>query len=113
MQDTEMSPAELRRVCAHSNYNVILNGTTYATRGVKMIPGIQDEWPAMQVEMNDESILPLLTGTMLGPNTESSEIKVVGTGSETHTVYANLTSYVQRSSRITLALTVLHALRNN
>ena len=55
----------------------------------------------------DLSIIPLLSKTMLGPNTEFREIKITTTihndEKETHlTLFTNLTNSVQSSSKIEL-----------
>lgn len=57
--------------------------------------------------INDLSIIPLLSKTMLGPNTEFGEIKITtiihSDGKEIHlTLFANLTNSVQSSSKIEL-----------
>lgn len=109
MHGSNMSPEDLRRVCGQAKYDVILNGDAYAVRNATTIPRSDNEWPAILLDMDDESILPLLTGAMLGPSQEFSEIKVVGKGKHPHTIYANLTRYVQSSSSLTLTLYVLRA----
>ena len=57
--------------------------------------------------INDLSVIPLLSKTMLGPNTEFGEIKITTTiqnnGKETPlTLFTNLTNSVQSSSKIEL-----------
>ena len=57
--------------------------------------------------INDLSIIPLLSKTMLGPNTEFREIKITTTihnnGKETPLIlFTNLTNSVQSSSKIEL-----------
>ncbi|EGG42767.1 hypothetical protein Nlim_0322 [Candidatus Nitrosarchaeum limnium SFB1] len=57
--------------------------------------------------ISDLSIIPLLSKTMLGPNTEFREIKITTTihsdEKETHlTLFTNLTNSVQSSSKIEL-----------
>ena len=60
----------------------------------------------------DLSIVPLLTKTMLGPNTEFGEIKISTTiESENNTkdvsIYANLTNSVQGPSKIELNMIIV------
>jgi hypothetical protein len=62
--------------------------------------------------VNDLSIVPLLTKTMLGPNTEFGEIKVgttVSSGNQKKdvTIYANLTNSVQGPSKIELNMIIV------
>jgi len=62
--------------------------------------------------IHDLSVLPLLTKTMLGPNTEFGEIKIT-TQIETEnqkralSIYANLTNSVQGPSKIELNMTII------
>lgn len=62
--------------------------------------------------IHDLSIVPLLTKTMLGPNTEFGEIRI--TTSITHndenrniSIYANLTNSVQGPSKIELNMIII------
>lgn len=62
--------------------------------------------------VNDLSIVPLLTKTMLGPNTEFGEIKIgttVSSGNQKKdvTIYANLTNSVQGPSKIELNMIIV------
>ncbi len=109
MPGKEMSIKDLERVCKDADYAIVIDGTTYAADGASVTLDADGQHAVMQVETSDESILSKLTGTMLGPSTEFSEIKVCTTGADKHTVYANLASYVQGPSRITLHLMVLRA----
>ena len=55
--------------------------------------------------IKDSSVIPQLTKTMLGPNTEFGEIKIttqVETNSKNVEIYANLTNSVQNKSGIQL-----------
>jgi hypothetical protein len=62
--------------------------------------------------IHDLSVVPLLTKTMLGPNTEFGEIKIT-TQLETDnqkrdlSIYANLTNSVQGSSKIELNMIII------
>lgn len=62
--------------------------------------------------IHDLSVLPLLTKTMLGPNTEFGEIKIT-TQIETDnkkrdlSIYANLTNSVQGPSKIELNMIII------
>ncbi len=62
--------------------------------------------------IHDLSVVPLLTKTMLGPNTEFGEIKVT-TQIETDnqkrdlSIYANLTNSVQGTSKIELNMIII------
>ena len=62
--------------------------------------------------INDLSIVPLLTKTMLGPNTEFGEIKINTTLESNNqkknvTIYANLTNSVQGPSKIQLNMIIV------
>jgi len=60
--------------------------------------------------VNDLSIIPLLTKTMLGPNTEFGEIKITTTlpsNKKNITIFANLTNSVQGPSKIVLNLIII------
>lgn len=109
MQENELTPKDLMRICECADYALILDGVTYAIKNTRLIPNSDGSWPVMQVEINDKSILPLLTGAMLGPSSEFTEILIIALGTNKHTIYANLTSYVQSSSNITLRLLILRA----
>lgn len=68
----------------------------------------------MRGTINDSSIIPLLSKTMLGPNTEFSDILVktkAVLGSETSeiTLHTNLTNSMQSSSKIELNLLITGA----
>lgn len=57
--------------------------------------------------IHDSSIIPLLSKTMLGPNTEFGEIKIttqtyIDDKKNTYTLFTNLTNSVQSSSKIEL-----------
>lgn len=55
--------------------------------------------------VNDLSVVPLLSKTMLGPNTEFSEIKIttqIPTNDKKITLFTNLTNSVQGLSKIEL-----------
>lgn len=62
--------------------------------------------------INDLSIVPLLTKTMLGPNTEFGEIKITTTLESDNqkknvSIYANLTNSVQGPSKIQLNMIIV------
>ncbi len=62
--------------------------------------------------IHDLSIIPLLTKTMLGPNTEFGEIKIITSIEHNNkrtnlTIYANLTNSVQGPSKIELNLIII------
>lgn len=60
--------------------------------------------------INDLSIIPLLTKTMLGPNTEFGEIKITTTlpsNRKNITIFANLTNSVQGPSKIVLNMIII------
>ncbi len=60
--------------------------------------------------INDLSIIPLLTKTMLGPNTEFGEIKITSTlpsNRKNITIFANLTNSVQGPSKIVLNMIII------
>ena len=62
--------------------------------------------------INDLSIVPLLTKTMLGPNTEFGEIKINTTLENKNqkkdvSIYANLTNSVQGPSKIELNMIIV------
>jgi len=60
--------------------------------------------------VNDLSIIPLLTKTMLGPNTEFGEIKITTTlpsNKKNIAIFANLTNSVQGPSKIVLNLIII------
>ena len=62
--------------------------------------------------INDLSIIPLLTKTMLGPNTEFGEIKINTTLENKNqkkdvSIYANLTNSVQGPSKIELNMIIV------
>ena len=67
--------------------------------------------------INDLSVVPLLSKTMLGPNTEFGEIKITTTITSddkkiTLTIFTNLTNSVQSSSKIELNM-ILVRLESN
>ena len=109
MKEKEISPEELSRLCETAVYDVILNEIRYATRKIQLISDSSAIWPIMQIDMANDSILPLLTATMLGPNKESKEIMVRDTSAHAHTVYAHLTSYMHGQTNTTLRLSVIRA----
>ena len=110
MGDFPVSMSALGGACAKTRYEVIINGGAYAVRTARLVPGADGEQAVLEAVMDDDSILPHLTGTMLGPNRDYAEIRVRGTGEAPHTIYANLTSYAHVSSQLTLRLAVLRAL---
>lgn len=60
--------------------------------------------------IKDSSVIPQLTKTMLGPNTEFGEIKIttqVETNSKNVEIYANLTNSVQNKSGIQLNMIIV------
>jgi len=60
--------------------------------------------------IKDTSVIPLLTKTMLGPNTEFGEIKIttqIQTNSKNILIYANLTNSVQNKSGIQLNMIIV------
>jgi len=62
--------------------------------------------------IHDLSVVPLLTKTMLGPNTEFGEIKIttqIDTDNQKRdlSIYANLTNSVQGSSKIELNMIII------
>lgn len=108
----QMSVDDLAQIFKGTDCVVILDGTEYAAANVRAAPGADAQPPVIEVDTGDESILPHLTGAMLGPSTEFAEIVVKTSGEGGHTVHTNLTSYVQTSSRITLRLSVMRAERS-
>ena len=63
--------------------------------------------------IHDLSIIPLLTKTMLGPNTEFGEIKITtqieyNNQKRNLTLYANLTNSVQGPSKIELNMIIIN-----
>ena len=60
--------------------------------------------------IKDASVIPLLTKTMLGPNTEFGEIKIttqINSDSKTILIHANLTNSVQSKSGIQLNMIIV------
>lgn len=60
--------------------------------------------------IKDSSVIPQLTKTMLGPNTEFGEIKITTqdeTNSKNVEIYANLTNSVQNKSGIQLNMIIV------
>jgi len=60
--------------------------------------------------IKDPSVIPLLTKTMLGPNTEFGEIKIttqIEMNSKNVIIYANLTNSVQNKSGIQLNMIIV------
>ncbi len=60
--------------------------------------------------IKDSSVIPQLTKTMLGPNTEFGEIKIttqIETNSKNVIIYANLTNSVQNKSGIQLNMIIV------
>ena len=60
--------------------------------------------------IKDPSVIPLLTKTMLGPNTEFGEIKIttqIEMNSKNVVIYANLTNSVQNKSGIQLNMIIV------
>ncbi len=62
--------------------------------------------------IHDLSVIPLLTKTMLGPNTEFGEIKITtqieyNNQKRNFTIYANLTNSVQGPSKIELNMIII------
>ena len=60
--------------------------------------------------IKDSSVIPQLTKTMLGPNTEFGEIKITTqaeTNSKNVVIYANLTNSVQNKSGIQLNMIIV------
>ena len=62
--------------------------------------------------IHDLSVIPLLTKTMLGPNTEFGEIKITtqieyNNQKRDLSIYANLTNSVQRLSKIELNMIII------
>ena len=67
--------------------------------------------------INDLSVVPFLTKTMLGPNTEFGEIKITTqieeNGKKTNlSIYANLTNSVQGPSKIELNMIIINLKRD-
>jgi len=67
--------------------------------------------------IHDLSVVPLLTKTMLGPNTEFGEIKIMtqletGNQKKGLSIYANLTNSVQGSSKIELNMIIIRLQSN-
>ena len=62
-------------------------------------------------DIDDPSVLPLLTSVMLGPSTEFTPLVVEASapGSGTVTMRANLTGYVQTGGRVRLNMVVVDA----
>ena len=62
--------------------------------------------------IHDLSVVPLLTKTMLGPNTEFGEIKITtqieyNNQKRDLSIYANLTNSIQRPSKIELNMIII------
>ncbi len=67
--------------------------------------------------IHDLSVIPLLTKTMLGPNTEFGEIKItthleIDNKKRDLSIYANLTNSVQGSSKIELNMIIIRLQSN-
>ena len=60
--------------------------------------------------IKDPAVVPLLTKTMLGPNTEFGEIKIttqINSNSKTILIYANLTNSIQNKLGIQLNMIIV------
>ncbi len=110
-----------------SNYKIHLNNKEYSLEDVSIINSptpvnspttrggvyFSDKFAyKLKGTIHDLSVVPLLTKTMLGPNTEFGEIKIT-THMENNeqkkdlSIYANLTNSVQGPSKIELNMIII------
>ena len=109
--DTGVLPGEIERAHEGSRYEVILGGTAHGVAKAALEAGHEGPWPTIRASMRDASMLPMLTGAMLGPSTEFAEIEVRSFGDVPMKMHANLTGYSQQSGTVMLSLRVIRAER--
>ena len=109
------------------NYKIHLNNKEYSLEDVSIINSptpvnspttrggvyFSDKFAyKLKGTIHDLSVVPLLTKTMLGPNTEFGEIKITTHMENNYqkrdlSIYANLTNSVQRPSKIELNMIII------
>ena len=108
-------------------FQLILNGKSYPLHSTKIIKSntpvtrpttrggvyFSDTFAYKLVaSLEEPSIIPLLSKTMLGPNTEFEEIKIttkanIGDKNSDVSIFTNLTNSMQSSSRVELHLLIV------
>lgn len=108
----QVTPQDVSRAHARAAYEVVLGGTPHAVASARMAEAADGGWPTLAATMRDAASLPPLSGAMLGPSGEFSEIEVRSAGPDPMRLAANLTSYSQRSGRVELNLRIVGASRS-
>ena len=95
----------LERLRGSGTFSLYLGGSEYILESVN-ITGTPTH--KMKGVVRDISVIPLLTGAMLGPNTDFAELKVVARLPDgTIDVFVHLTGSVQLPDSVELCMTIV------